>query len=226
MRRGRRRLPVLAEIAGPAADRTRVFSLRRDDFARLAGVQERLAGHGAVLVAGEDGAARTAAIALAGVAAAAGRRTALVDCDLARPGLAAALGLAEAPGVHEYLRWEATAPQLLQPLALAGPASAAARDPLVFIAAGREAADPATLLGLRSFRHMAAKLRNAYDLLVLSAPTPEADGGAQEALANEADAVLAGLSPRQAKGRPARAAAAALRRLPAEALGAVIVGES
>jgi Mrp family chromosome partitioning ATPase len=225
MRRGGRRLPVLAEIAGSAADRTRVFSLRRDDFARLAGVQERLAGYGTVLVAGEQDAARTVAIALAGVAAAGARRTALVDCDLARPGLAGALGLAAAPGVHEYLRWEATAPQLLQPLALAGPASAAARDPLVFIAAGREAADPTTLLGLQSFRHMAAKLRHAYDLVVLSAPTPEVDGGAQEALATEADAVLAGLPPRQAKGRPARAAAAALRGLPAEALGAVIVGE-
>ena len=40
------------------------------------------------------------------------------------PRLAAELGPAPAsPGLHEYLRWEATAPEILQPLVLAGPAA-------------------------------------------------------------------------------------------------------
>jgi Mrp family chromosome partitioning ATPase len=221
MRRGSR-LPVLAEISGSAPDRTRVFSLRREDFARLADLQQSLAERRSVLVSGEEDGARTLAIAVAGVASAAGRRTVLVDCDLARPRLAGALGLAEAPGVHEYLRWEAGAPQLLQPLALAGPASADAAGPLVFIAAGKEVSYPATLFGLESFRHMIAKLRHAYDLVVLCSPMGD-DGGALATLAGEADAVLAGLSPLGAKGRRGRAVGAALRRLPAEALGVVVV---
>jgi Mrp family chromosome partitioning ATPase len=224
MLRRRSRLPVLAEISGSTADPTRVFSLRRDDLARLEGLWEGLAERRAVLVCGEAEAAGTVAIAVAGLASASGRRAVLVDCDLASPRLAGELGLAGSPGVHEYLRWEASAPQLLQPLALAGPASAGASDPLVFIAAGRSTADPATLLGLQSFRHMAEKLRHAYGLVVLSAPLDSA-GSALATLAAEADAVLVGLSPERAKGRSARAAGAAVRGLPAEALGAVVVGE-
>ncbi len=139
---GRRKLPVLAEISGPDSDPTRVFSLRRDDLERLADLREDLTRRACLLVTGGEDVARTVAVAVAGVSCAAGRRVVLVDCDLAKPRLAADLGLAEAPGVHEYLRWEATAPELLQPVALAGPASAGAGAPLAVIAAGRQAPDP------------------------------------------------------------------------------------
>ena len=81
---GRRKLPVLAQIAGPGPGRTRLFSLRREDLARLEKLQGDLVRRRSVLVTGGEEAGRTVAVALAGAACAAGRRVALVDCDLAR----------------------------------------------------------------------------------------------------------------------------------------------
>ena len=222
---GRRKLPVLAEISGPVPDRTRVFSLRREDLARLEDLQGDLARRRSLLVTGAEGAMTTVAVAVAGMACAAGGRVVLVDCNLAMPRLAAELGLAERPGVHEYLRWEASPAEILQPIALVGRASAAAGGPLAFVAAGRPAPDPGILLGLQSFRHMAAKLRKAYDLVVLAGPPLGPEPAPLSMLAKEADAVLAGLSPEQASGRGARAIRAAVRSLPPEALGAVVVAE-
>lgn len=220
---GRGRLPLLAELSGPPATDAGPWSLRGEDLERLQSVRERLDGRRAVLVTGAEESARVLAVALAGVGAAGGLRTVLLECDLARPRLAAELGIAPSPGLHEYLRWEATPPQILQPLVLAGPASAAAEEPLVCIAAGRGARDPATLLGLQSFRHMAAKLRAAYDLLVIAGPALEGGDGALTALAAEADALLVGIAPGQASGREGRELKTALRGLPAPALGAVVV---
>ncbi|MGV1048617.1 MAG: hypothetical protein ACOYD4_08875, partial [Solirubrobacterales bacterium] len=174
---GRARLPVLAEISGPSTGAERPWSLRREDLESLAAVRERLAGRRAVLVTGADESIRVLAVGLAAVAAAAGARTALLECDLARPRLAADLGLAQSPGLHEYLRWEATPPEILQPLVLAGPASGAAEEALVCISGGRGASDPVTLLGLQSFRHMSAKLRGAYELVVIVGPAREDGDG-------------------------------------------------
>jgi Mrp family chromosome partitioning ATPase len=219
MRRGRGRLPVLAEITAAAATE-RSWSLGAADFAGLGAVRERLGERSAVLVTGVDGASATLAVALAGVAAAAGTRTALLECDLARPRLAAELGLAPTPGLHEYLRWEATPPEVLQTAVLAGPASGAAEEPLVCIVAGRGGADPETLLGLQSFGHMAAKLRAAYELLVIAGPG--LGDGSLPALAAEAEGVLAAV-PAKPAGRSARALRSALVGLPAPPLGAVVV---
>jgi Mrp family chromosome partitioning ATPase len=219
---GRGKLPVLAEISGPVAGAEGAWSLRGQDFERLAAVRERLDGKGAVLVTGADEPARVLAASLAGATAAAGRRTVLLDCDLAQPRLATDLGLAQTPGLHEYLRWEATPPELLQPLVLAGPASAGAIEPLVCIAAGRGASDPGTLLGLQSFRHMATKLRSAYELVILAGPAIDDGEESLAALAAQADSVLVALPGRQS-GREARELRDAVRRLPAEPLGAVVV---
>lgn len=222
MRRGGGRLPVLAQIAGPGEERR--WALRRGDFDALGELLPRLDGHRAVLVTGGGEEAASLAVALAGVGAASGRRSALLECDLARPRLAAELGLDPAPGLHEYLRWEATPPEVLQPLTLAGSAAAGAAEPLVCIAAGRPAGDAATLLALRSFAHMAAKLRDAYELLVLAGPPLGPAAGSLPALAAGADAVLVAL-PAGGDGRRARRAARrAVRALPAPPLGAVIVG--
>jgi len=221
MRGGRRKLPVLAEISGPAPGETRAWSLRRADLEALAGLQRGLDDHRAVLVVGEEGMA--GAIALASAASAAGRRTALVECDLARPRLAVELGLSPAPGLHEYLRWEATAAEILQPLVLAGPAARGATDPLVCVVGGRPAADAATLVNLESFRHALAKLRAGYDLTVLIGPPLEIVRGAPEVVAADADAVLAAVSPKGLSGQARRLLRAQLRRLPAETLGAIVV---
>jgi Mrp family chromosome partitioning ATPase len=219
---GRGKLPVLAEISGPVAGAERAWSLRGQDFERLGAVRQRLDGHRAVLVTGADEPTRVLAAALAGASAAVGRRTALLDCDLAQPRLAADLGLAQTPGLHEYLRWEATPPEILQPLVLAGPASAAATEPLVCISAGRGAHDPRTLFGLESFRHMAAKLRGAYELVVFAGPAIEGGEDSLPALAAQADALLLAV-PGRPSGRMGRELRDVVRKLPVDPLGAVVV---
>jgi receptor protein-tyrosine kinase/non-specific protein-tyrosine kinase len=221
MRGGRAKLPVLAEISGPAPDQARVWSLRRTDLEAMKKLLAELADHRVVAVTGRERLAGS--VALAGAASAGGRRTALLECDLSRPLLATELGLEAGPGLHEYLRWEAAPAQILQPLALAGPAAAGASAPLICIGAGAPAADPATLLGSESFRHAIAKLRGAYDLVVLDSPPPGVDRWALEAVVGTADALLACISPEQA-GRDGRELRAALRRLPTPPLGAVVVG--
>jgi Mrp family chromosome partitioning ATPase len=219
---GRRKLPVLAELSGPAPDGARAWSLGRADLAALTKLQGTLEEHRLVLVSGDEG--LTAAVALAGAASAVGRRTALLECDLASPRLAASLGLSPAPGLHEYLRWEATAAEILQPLVLAGPAARGASEPLVCIASGRPAADPATLVELESFRHAVAKLRGAYDLVVVAGPEPGHDHGSLGSVAAQADTFLAAVSPAVASGRAGRRLRAGLRSLPVEVRGAIVVG--
>lgn len=221
MRRGRGGPPVLSEIAGPAAGDPRAWSMRRADLESLSSLLGQLPGRRSVLLCGEE--ALAGSIALAGAAAAVGRRAALVECDLARPRLAAELGLASGPGLHEYLRWEASSEQVLQPVALAGPAAGAASQ-LACVVGGAPAGDPATLLDLESFRHAVAKMRRAYDLLVLSGPSLDGEQGALEAAAASVDSVLVAIPPRRRSGRPGRELRAALRRLPIEMLGTLVVG--
>src|SRR5262249_11246644 len=146
------RLPVLAEISGPT-EGGRAWALRRADLASLGRVLERLGEARVLLVSGTGEAATGASIALAPAATASGRRTALSECDLAQPRLAAQLGLAAEPGLHEYLRWEAQPADVLQPLALAGPAAGNGAVPLACVCAGRPATKAETLLGFESFAH-------------------------------------------------------------------------
>jgi Mrp family chromosome partitioning ATPase len=221
---GRRgKLPVLAEIAAGSGGGEDVWGLRQRDFEALARPLAELDGARDLLVTGGEPERRVVAVALAAVAAAGGRRTILVECDVARPRLAADLGLAAEPGLHEYLRWEATPPELLQPVVLAGSAAAEVEEPLVCVAAGRAASDPATLLGLGSFRHMAAKLREAYELRVLLGPPLGNGDGALTAVAAEAEALLLALPPDYGSGREAKSAAAVARRLGPRPLGSVLV---
>jgi len=219
---GRARLPLLAEIAGPASG-SGTWALRRGDFERLGEALPQLARHRVVLVAGEEGVAAVAAVGLAAASSAAGRRTVLVDCGLAQPRLAAQIGLAEAPGLHEYLRWEAEPADVLQPIVLAGPAAGGLHDPLVCIAAGRPATKAETLLGLQSFSHMVAKLREAYEQVLLIAPPVLSEPGPCLAVATQAEAVVAGLREGEAKGGEGRALRAAVRRLPPVAIGSIAV---
>ena len=218
---GRAKLPVLAEISGPSPGDERVWSLRRADLEAMEKPLAELAGHQVAVVTG--GERLVGAVALAAAASAAGRSTALVECDLSRPHLGTALGLEPGPGLHEYLRWEAGPAQILQPLALAGPAAARASVPLICVAAGAPAADPATLLSSESFRHAVAKLRAAYDLVVLAGPPQGSDRWALEAVAATADALLACVSRQQAGGRDGRMLRSALHKLPTATLGAIVV---
>lgn len=224
MRAGRGKLPVLAEVSGFESGGEQVFSLRQTDFESLTALHDQLGETRCLLVSGGAELGGPLAVALAGAAGAAGRRTVLVECDLARPRLAVDLGLEPTPGLHEYLRWEATPKQVLQPLALAGSAARAASEPLVFIAAGRQAPDPTTLFGLQSFRHMTTKLRGAYDLVVLVGPALEGGDPGLAAVAARADGLLAAIAPAQASRRGGRRLRAVVAGLPVAALGAVVVG--
>jgi len=222
MLRGRARLPLLAEIAGPA-EGARSWALRRADFEALDEVLPRLAEHRVVIVAGEGDEATFAAIALASAAAASGRRTILVDCGLAEPRVAQQLGLAAAPGLHEYLRWEAEPADILQPVMLAGSAAGGLAEPLVCVGAGRPAGDAEAPLGLPSFSHMVAKLRSAYELVLLLSPSVLAEPGSCLAVATQTDAVIAALRAGAVKGGDGRPVRAAIRRLPPPALGSVAI---
>jgi Mrp family chromosome partitioning ATPase len=217
------KLPVLAEIGAPASSNGRAWGLRRADLEAVRGVLGEVGGRRVVLVTGEEAPAATLAVALAGAGAASGTATALIECDVERPRIAAALGLSPTPGLHEYLRWEATPADVVQPLTLAGSASRPGVRPLACVCAGRPARDARTLLGLGSFHHMATKLRDAYELVVLLGPPLEGAGGALSSAAGEADCVLTALSSRPDR-RTAKANSEALSWLGASALGAVVVG--
>jgi len=106
---------------------------------------------------------------------------------------------------------------------LAGPAAGGLAEPLVCVCAGRPASDAETLLKLQSFSHMAAKLRSAYELLLLLASPALGEPGACLAVAAQADVAVAGLPTEAASGRGGRGVRRAIRRLPAPALGAVVV---
>lgn len=217
---GRSKLPVLAEIAGPSPEEPRAWALGRRDLARLSETLPHLAGRRVVLVAGEDEAARVAAIGVAAAAAGSGRRTVLLECDFQRPQLAAALGLQPEPGLHEYLRWEAQPEEILQPLLLTGPAAAGAAGPIACVCAGRPAPNAGTLLGLGSFAHALAKMGHAYELVVLLAPSLVADPESVQGLARQADAVLAGVPVERTSDRALRSS---LGRLASPVLGAIAV---
>jgi MinD-like ATPase involved in chromosome partitioning or flagellar assembly len=221
MLRRRTRLPVLAEISGPA-EGSRAWSLRRGDFESLEGALGRLEGQRVLLIGGRREAAPVAAIALAAAAAAGGRRTILVECDLGQPQLAAYVGLAAAPGLHEYLRWEAEPADVLQPVVLGGSAADGSADPLACVCGGRPASKTETLLNLQSFAEMVEKLRAAYELVLLSGPPPVEEPGPCLAAARQADAVVAGV-PASATGD--RALGKVIKRLPIPALGSIAIGD-
>jgi Mrp family chromosome partitioning ATPase len=190
MRLGRRRPPVLAEISGESPAGAGPGALRRGDMDAYGELLRRLDGSSAVLVTGEDEDAGNAALGLATTAAAAGRRTALVECDLARPRLADGLGLAAAPGLGEYLRGEAEEQAILRPVVLTGPGSADAGDPLVCVVAGRSAGDAGSLLASDGLRRMLAGICAAYEFAVIAGPSLR-HSGSLSLLRDQADVAIA-----------------------------------
>jgi Mrp family chromosome partitioning ATPase len=166
---------VLAEIPARSSSDLRTGTLRRAELEVYGGLLEELRPARSVLLTGDAPGRREAAAGLAAAAAAAGTRTALLECELAQPGIAEALGLAVAPGLHEYLRGTADAEAILKPVALAGPGSARASEPLVCVVAGRPTDEGAALLGSERFRHAISGLGSAYELLVIDGPPPGRD---------------------------------------------------
>ena len=196
------RLPVLAEAPGIAGGEANgQVSLRRSQLdssrAALDGLR-RLAGElRCVLVTSVDGGAAGVAVGIATAAALEGQRVMLMECQLSRPELAARLGLRSGPGLSEYLAWEATAPELLQPIDLSGAAVEAAREggQLVCVVGGDATGEPAELVADPSFAAAMRKLRKAYELVVLAAAP--VGGDELPLIAPFADAVVLCASERQ-----------------------------
>jgi Mrp family chromosome partitioning ATPase len=201
---------VLAEIPARTSPELRTGSLRRSDLDAYGRLLEKLGDARSVLVTGANPGWRSVATGLAAAAAAGGSRTALLECNLAEPGLADALGLANAPGLHEYLTGAAEVEAILQPLVLAGPGSAAATEPLVCIVAGRPAGTSWALLGSERFREAIDGLRAAYELVIVDGPSI-ADRYALRGARGVADSTLVCVGPGEAK-----------RKLPIPASGLVI----
>jgi Mrp family chromosome partitioning ATPase len=192
---------VLAEIPARSSPDLRAGTLRRCDLEAFAGLLRELNGARAVLMTGAGASRRGAAVGLATAAAAAGRRTALLECDLVQPGLADALGLTPTPGLHEYLRGTVEAEDILKPVVLAGPGSAEATEPLVCVVAGRPSAEGRRLFASDVFARALASLRAAYDLVVIDGP-PLRDEYSLRALLALADSTIACVGPSESRSLP------------------------
>jgi Mrp family chromosome partitioning ATPase len=177
---------VLAEIPTRSSPDLRLGTLRRRELEAYAGLLGELGGVRTVLVTGDAPGRQAGAVGLATTAAAAGSRTALLECDLASPTLADALGLAVAPGLREYLLGEAAAEEILKPVALAGPGSGAATDAIVCVVAGRASDEAAALLDSERLTRALAGLAETYELVVIDAPSVASGATALAA----ADAIL------------------------------------
>lgn len=192
---------VLAEIPSRSSPELRTGTLRRGDIALFGGLLEDLRGCRALLMTGSAPARRETAAGLAAAAAAAGTRTALLECDLADPGLADALGLSNAPGLHEHLCGGAGAGEILKPVVVAGPGSAAASEPLVCVVAGRPTADGARLLASDAFAAALSGLRASYELVVIDGP-PLGNEHSLRVLLGQVDATIACLGPADPRDLP------------------------
>jgi Mrp family chromosome partitioning ATPase len=192
---------VLAEIPARSSPDLRTGTLRRSDLEAFGGLLAELRGRSMVLMTGTRAARREVAVGLATAAAAAGTRTALVECDLGEPWLAGALGLANAPGLNEHLRGTAEAKEILAPVVLAGPGSAKATEALVCVVAGRPSADGSRLLASGALTRALDGLRAAYELVVIDGP-PLRDEHSLRALLALADATLACLGPSEPQSLP------------------------
>jgi len=191
---------VLAEIPARSSPDLRRGTLRRGDLDAYRGLLERLDGIRAVLVTGNGSGRSSVAAGIAATAAAAGRRAALLECDLVEPRLADQLGLANAPGLHEYVRGAADSEAILQPVVLAGPGSAGATEPLVCVVAGRPADDARALLESPRLCRAVEGLRDTHELLVVDGP-PLSDPYALRGVIGLAEANLVYVGPGESRRR-------------------------
>jgi receptor protein-tyrosine kinase len=177
----------------------------------------------------------TVATTLAGVSAASGKRTALVEFDLRRPSLARRLGISPSPGVTEYLRGHVSLADITQEVVLTPPVVPSiqqgnGREPqeagpfvLACMMAGELPPNPAELMTSRRMRDLIAELREAYDLLVIdSAPILPVVDTLQ--LLPLMDGILLCVESSRTTREEAGAVKAALDRAPERTTGIVTTG--
>lgn len=178
----------------------------------------------------------TVSAGLAFAAAAAGKRTLLVECDLRRPTLAGRLRLDTAPGLTDFLHGDASPAQILRSVAVEdvpadGGVDGAARQHrnvapgyrLTCITAGSRTAHPAELLGSEAFRTFLDEVTQAYELVVIdtSPILPVVD---TLELLPLVDGVVLCVRAQQTTRDQAMAAKAALEHLPSRPTGIVVTG--
>lgn len=233
-----------AELEGPDLEafrilRTNLEFLDVDSPPRIVAVTSPLPEEGKTTVAGS----------LAFAAAAAGKQTLLVECDLRRPALSGRLGLQRSPGLSDVLAGQADALEVIQiarctdpPLLSSGnsngkvepgfkgagregrpPSLPGAEHPVACVAAGSPTSRPAELLGSQRLRDFLEKLSDDYELIVLdtSPLLPVAD---TIELLPLVDGVLMCVRMGQTTREQARAGKAVLDRVPTRLSGLVITG--
>ena len=158
--------------------------------------------------------------------AAAGKRTLLVDCDLRKHVLATRFGLAESPGLADYLLRHAAPQDILQlvPAPTWDTANGAGAPSLVFVAAGSPPPRPADILSSERFREFIDHVGQAYDCVILDCPPllPVAD---TLEVVPHVSGVLMCLRLNKTTRDQAEGARNALDRLPIGPVGLVLTGD-
>jgi capsular exopolysaccharide synthesis family protein len=165
----------------------------------------------------------TVAACLAMANAGSGKRTLLVECDLRRRVLAGRFGLAEAPGLSDYLAGNATPSNVLQLVPIPGveTANGGMAPSLVCITAGSAPPRPADILSSERFADFIDKVSRAYDRVIIDCPPllPVAD---TLEIAPHCDCVLLCVRLNQTTSDQLEAARDALSRLPSRPMGLVV----
>jgi Mrp family chromosome partitioning ATPase len=160
----------------------------------------------------------------------AGKRTLLVECDLRRPTLARRLGLAEAPGLTDYLARRADPQEILQTVEIApsqnggsGPLPTDGESLLVCITAGTPSPQPAEMLGSERLHEFLQAVGESYEMVVIDSSPLLAVADTRELLPH-VDGVLICIRSLQTTREQALAAKAALDHFPTRPTGIVVTG--
>jgi receptor protein-tyrosine kinase len=172
----------------------------------------------------------TVAAALATAHAQAGRRTLLLECDLRSPTLAKRLGVAESPGLTDYLVNGGDPRQTIEMTpghpSLNGHATDLQSPPAAHvdcIVAGSHTPSPAELLGSQRFASFLEEISAAYEAVVIDAAPLLPVVDALEML-GQVDGVVVCVRVSRTTRDQASAAKTALERFPGRPTGVVITG--
>jgi receptor protein-tyrosine kinase len=185
----------------------------------------------------------TVALFVAFAAAAAGRRTLFLECDLRRPVVAERIGINAAPGVSDFVAGTAQLSEIVQSLPFTDPIgrNGAAQDPaqtsqdaltsrmfqheLACITAGTHTDYPTQILESRRFRELMDEARHSYELVVLDTPPLLPVVDTLEVIGT-VDVILLCARIQRVRRDQARLGRQMLGRLPHRPVGLVVTGIS
>jgi succinoglycan biosynthesis transport protein ExoP len=226
-----RRLVMMSQPTGASAEAYRMLRTNLD-FVRLEGEDVRLI---LVTSAVEEEGKSTTAANLAVAEARAGRRVALVDLDLRRPFIDRFFGLTHVAGITDVALGTVPLEKALLRVDLAvgvtaahGQARAetngnADRGLLDVLVSGPLPPDPGEFVGTKKLAEILARLRAAYDLVIVDTP-PALRVGDALVLSAQADGVLAVTRLKVVRRPLLRELRRALDATPVRKLGFVMTG--